>query len=205
MKYNGPKARVCRRLQMNLYGSAKYDKVMQKKPFGPGKNAKFRAGRDSEYAKQLKEKQRARFLYGLSEKQFRLLYAEATRMKGMTGDNLKQLLERRLDNALFRAGFAVTRLQSRQFASHGLFSVDGARATTPSMLLKPGQKVQARTRAKSSPVFSTVRERTEKNVVPAWLKVNPSSLEIEVVSLPQASDAEQALDMQQIVEFYSRN
>lgn len=204
MKYNGPKARVCRRLQMNLYGSAKYDKVMQKKPFGPGKNAKFRAGRDSEFAKQLKEKQRARFLYGLSEKQFRLMYAEAVRMPGMTGDNLKQLLERRLDNVLFRAGFATTRLQSRQFASHGLFKVDGFRTTTASLRVKPGQKIVVRPQAKTSPIFASILERTEKNVVPAWLKVNPQSLEIEVTSLPQAADAEQALDMQQIIEFYSR-
>ena len=204
MKYNGPKARVCRRLQMNLYGSAKYDKVMQKKPFGPGKSAKFRAGRDSEFAKQLKEKQRARFLYGLSEKQFRLLYDEAVRMKGMTGDNFKHLLERRLDNVLFRAGFAVTRLQSRQFASHGLFKVDGHRTTTPSLRVKPGQKITVRPQAKTSPVFASILERTEKNVVPSWIKVNPQSLEIEVTSIPQAADAEQALDMQQIIEFYSR-
>lgn len=205
MKYTGPKARVCRRLNMNLYGSDKYDKIMQRKPFGPGKNAKFRAGRDSEYAKQLKEKQRARFLYGLSEKQFRLLYAEATRTKGMTGEVFKQLLERRLDNVLYRAGFALTRLQSRQFASHGLFRVDGARATTPSMRLRPGQKITVRPKAKSSPVFASILERTEKNVVPSWIKVNPQSLEIDVVSMPAPNDAEQGLDMQQIVEFYSRN
>ena len=100
MKYNGPKARKCRRLGMNLYASDKYDKILQKKPYGPGKNAKTRQGRDSEYARQLKEKQRARDMYGLSEKQFGRLYAESLRSKGQTGDRMKQLLEQRLDNAI---------------------------------------------------------------------------------------------------------
>lgn len=204
MKYNGPKARLCRRLGMNLYGADKYDKAMQRKPFGPGKNAKFRAGRDSEYAKQLKEKQRARFLYGLSEKQFRLLYDEAARSKGKTGAVLKELLERRLDNVLYRAGFAMTRLQSRQFANHGLFTINGRRVTAPSFRVVPGQKITVRPRAKTSPVFVGILEKHEKMPMPHWLKVNPSSLEIEVVSLPQESDAEQALDMQQIIELYSR-
>lgn len=205
MKYTGPKARIARRLGMNIYGSDKYDKIMQRKPFGPGKNAKFRPGRDSEFAKQLKEKQKARFLYGLSEKQFRLLYDEATTMKGMTGDNLKQLLERRFDNVLYRAGFAVTRTQSRQFASHGLFKIEGHRVTTPSLRVKPGQKIVVRAQSKGSPAFVSILEKNEKNVTPGWLKVDPSKLEIEILALPQASDAEQALDMQQIVEFYSRN
>ncbi len=205
MKYTGSKSRRCRRLGMNLYGSDKYDKSMQRKPFGPGKNAKFRPSRDSEYAKQLKEKQRARFIYGLSEKQFRRLYDEATRTKGMTGDTLKQLLEQRLDNVLYRAGFALTRLQSRQFAGHGLFKVDGQRVTTASFRVKPGQKISARTQTKGSPVFVTILERTEKLPAPNWLKVDPKSLEVEVMALPTAADAEQALDMRQIVEFYSRN
>ncbi len=205
MKYNGPKARLCRRLGMNLYGSDKYDKAMQRKPFGPGKSAKYRAGRDSEYAKQLKEKQRARFLYGLSEKQFSLLYGEATRSKGKTGAVMKQLLERRLDNVLYRAGFAMTRLQSRQFASHGLFTINGRRVTSPSFRVAPGHKITVRPRAKSSPVFTSILEHSEKQPMPGWLKVNPSSLDIEVVALPQESDAEQAVDMQQIIEYYSRN
>ena len=190
---------------MNLYGSDKYDKSMQRKPFGPGKNAKFRPSRDSEYAKQLKEKQRARFIYGLSEKQFARLYDEATRVKGMTGDTMKQLLEQRLDNVLYRAGFAMTRLQSRQFAGHGLFKVNGQRVTTASFRVKPGQKIIVRTQSKDSPVFAGILERTEKQVMPAWLKVNSKNLEIDVIALPTAADAEQALDMRQIVEFYSRN
>lgn len=205
MKYTGPKARRVRRLGMNLYGSDKYDKILQRKPYGPGKNPKTRAGRDSEYAKQLKEKQKARDIYGLSESQFRRLYDEALKAKGRTGDSMKQLLEQRLDNVIYRAGFAMTRLQSRQFAGHGLFLVDGQRVTSPSYRIKPGQVITVRTQAKDSPVFVGIREKNSKYHAPKWLNVDTGALKAEVVSLPEASDAEQAVDMRMVVEFYSRN
>lgn len=205
MKYNGPKARLARRLGMNLYGSDKYDKILQKKPFGPGKNAKTRQGRDSEYAKQLKEKQKARTMYGLSEKQFVSLYKESLRQKGQTGDTFKTLLEQRLDNAIYRCGFAMTRMQSRQFAGHGLFLVDGVRVTSPSYRLKPGQILTVRPKAKNSPIFASILEKHAKHLAPKWLKVDASQLKAEVIALPAPDDAEQALDMRQIVEFYSRN
>lgn len=204
MKYNGPKARRVRRLGINLYGSDKYDKILQKKPYGPGKGPKTRAGRDSEYAKQLKEKQKARGIYGISEKQFSRLYSEAIKSKGQTGDQMKQLLEQRLDNLIYRAGFAMTRLQSRQFAGHGLFLVDGHRVTSPSYRVMPGQVVSVRPKAKDSPVFAAIRERHEKYTAPKWLSVDASALKAEVVSVPEAADAEQAIDMRLVVEFYSR-
>jgi len=204
MKYNGPKARRVRRLGINLYGSDKYDKILQKKPYGPGKGPKTRAGRDSEYAKQLKEKQKARGIYGISEKQFSRLYAEALKAKGRTGDQMKQLLEQRLDNLIYRAGFAMTRLQSRQFAGHGLFLVDGHRVTSPSYRVMPGQVVSVRTRAKDSPVFAAIREHHSKYTAPKWLSVDANALKAEVVAIPEAADAEQAIDMRLVVEFYSR-
>ncbi len=205
MKYTGPKARRCRRLGMNLYGSDKYDKIMQKKPFGPGKNAKTRQGRDSEYAKQLKEKQKARDMYGLSEKQFARLYREALNLKGQTGDSFKSLLEQRLDNAIYRCGLAMTRMQARQFAGHGVFLVDGQRVTSPSYRLKVGQVLTVRPKVKTSPVFAGILERNSKHLAPKWLKVDASKLQAEVIAIPEATDAEQAIDMRQIVEFYSRN
>lgn len=205
MKYTGPKARRVRRLGMNLYGSDKYDKILQRKPYGPGKNPKTRAGRDSEYAKQLKEKQKARDIYGLSESQFRRLYGEALKAKGRTGDTMKQLLEQRLDNVIYRAGFAMTRLQSRQFAGHGLFLVDGQRVTSPSYRIKVGQVITIRNQAKDSPVFVGIREKNAKYHAPKWLNVDTGALKTEIVSLPEATDAEQAVDMRMVVEFYSRN
>ncbi len=204
MKYTGPKARRCRRQGMNLFGSDKYDKILQRKPYGPGKSPKTRQGRDSEYAKQLKEKQKARDIYGVSERQFGRLYAEAIKAKGGTGDMMKRLLEQRLDNLIYRAGFAMTRMQSRQFAGHGLFLVDGHRVTSPSYRVTPGQVVTVRTQAKDSPVFSAIREKHEKYMPPNWMRVDSGMLKAEIVALPEAADAEQAVDMRLIVEYYSR-
>lgn len=205
MKYTGPKARRVRRQGMNLFGSDKYDKILQKKPYGPGKNPKTRSGRDSEYAKQLKEKQKARDMYGLSEKQFNRLFKEAIKAKGRTGDQMKRLLEQRLDNAIYRAGFAMTRMQSRQLAGHGLFLVDGTRVTSPSYRVVPGQVISVRPKAKDSPLFVGVREKNAKYSAPKWLSVDAASLKAEVVALPEAEDGEQAVDMRMVVEFYSRN
>ncbi len=204
MRYTGPKARRARRQGMNLYASDKYDKILQRKPYGPGKSPKTRSGRDSEYAKQLKEKQKAKDIYGLSEKQFRNMYKEAVKTKGQTGDMLKRLLEQRLDNLIYRAGFAMTRMQSRQFAGHGLFLVDGQRVTIPSFRVSAGNVITVRSQAKDSPVFTAIRERHEKYLPPKWLKVNSDALQVEVATLPEPNEAEQAVDMRLVVEFYSR-
>lgn len=204
MRYTGPKARRARRQGMNLYASDKYDKILQRKPYGPGKGPKTRSGRDSEYAKQLKEKQKAKDIYGLSEKQFRNMYKEAVKTKGQTGDMLKRLLEQRLDNLIYRAGFAMTRMQSRQFAGHGLFLVDGQRVTIPSFRVSAGNVITVRTQVKDSPVFTAIRERHEKYLPPKWLKVNSDALQVEVATLPEPTEAEQAVDMRLVVEFYSR-
>ncbi len=204
MRYTGPKARRVRRQGVNLYGADKYDRILQRKPYGPGKNPKTRQGRDSEYAKQLKEKQKARDMYGISEKQFVNLYAEAIKTKGQTGDMMKRILEQRLDNVIYRAGFASTRLQSRQFAGHGLFLVDGKRVTSPSYRVQPGQVITVRTKTKDSPILAQVREKNAKYQPPKWLTVDAAQLKAEVVALPEAGDAEQAIDMRLVIEFYSR-
>ena len=204
MKNNGPKAKRCRRQGMNLFGSDKYDKILQRKPYGPGRNAKTRVGRPSEYARQLLEKQKVRDIYGLSERQFGRVYDEATASRGQTGETIKQLLERRLDNVLYRAGFAATRLQARQFAGHGLFLVNGKRVTIPSYRMKIGDVITVRAQAKDSPILAANRERNAKYTAPAWLKVETAALKADVTALPRPEDAEQAVDMRQVVEFYSR-
>jgi small subunit ribosomal protein S4 len=204
MKYTGPKAKRCRRQGSNIYGADKYDRILQRKPYGPGKGPKSRTGRPSEYARQLKEKQKARDMYGLSERQFKILYAQAAKTVGQTGDVFRQLLERRLDNVIYRAGLALTRLQARQFVSHGHFLVDGVRVTTPSYRVQPGEVITIRERSKRSPVLGPILDAHEKYLPPAWLKVDSSALKVEVVSLPAAEAAEQAVDVRQVVEFYSR-
>ncbi len=204
MKFTGPKAKRVRRHGTNIYGSDKYDKILQKKPYGPGKNEKTRSTRPSEFGRQLLEKQKARYMFGLSEKQFHRLYQLASSMKGQTGDNFLQKLECRLDNTIYRAGFAMTRLQSRQFVGHGLFLVNGRRVTVPSFQVKPGDKISARPRAKTSPVFPPILEANDKYMAPAWLRVNAAALEIEIVSVPAPDAYEQAIDVRQVIEFYSR-
>ena len=204
MKFTGPKAKRCRRHGVNIYGSDKYDKILQRKPYGPGKGPRTRGKRPSEYGKQLLEKQKARDMFGLSERQFQGLYKTAAASMEQTGDQLLALLERRLDNVIYRAGFALTRLQSRQFTSHGLFSVNGVRVTSPSYRLKEGDVVEVRTKSKSSPVFSPILEAHEKYMPPSWLKVDASNLKVEVTGLPAADDFEQAIDVRQVIEYYSR-
>jgi small subunit ribosomal protein S4 len=204
MRYTGPKARRCRRQGSNIYGSDKYDKILTRKPYGPGKGPRMRTGKQSEYAIQLKEKQKMRDIYGLSERQFRRVYAAATAATGQTGERMKQLLERRLDNAVYRAGFALTRMQSRQFVNHGLFRVNGKRLTVPSALVKPGDVITVRTQSRTSPVFGPIIQAHEKYVPPTWMKVDGAALQAEITGLPDPEQAEQGIDVRQIIEFYSR-
>lgn len=204
MKFTGPKAKRCRRQGTNIYGSDKYDKILQRKPYGPGKGPRSRGKRPSEYGRQLLEKQKARDMFGLSEKQFHNLYKAASASKEQTGDMMLKLLERRLDNVLYRSGFALTRLQARQFAAHGLFTVNGVRVTSPSYRLKEGDVVEIRGKKKSSPVFSPILEAHEKYMPPSWLKVDASNLKAEVTGQPEADDFEQAIDVRQVIEYYSR-
>jgi small subunit ribosomal protein S4 len=204
MKYNGPKARKCRRQGMNLYGSDKYDKVLTRKPHTPGKTPRGQTSKLSEYGQQLKEKQKVRDMYGLSEKQFKNMYLRATKVAGQTGDALKRMLESRLDNVVYRCGFAMTRIQSRQFVGHGHFMVDGVRVTVPSYQVKPGEVITVRTQSKDSPVFTPILAAHEKYLAPDWLKVDSGSMRAEIVSQPSPGHAEQSVDMRQVIEFYSR-
>lgn len=204
MKYNGPKARLCRKQGMNLFGSDKYDKILQKKPNGPGKTPRAQVPKLSEYGTQLKEKQKVRTMYGITEKQFKNMYLRATKVAGQTGDALKRMLETRLDNVIYRAGFAMTRLQSRQFVGHGHFLVDGVRVTVPSYQVKPGEVITIRTQSKDSPIFVPILAAHEKYLPPDWIKVDSSAMKIDVVSLPSPDHAEKSVEMQQVIEFYSR-
>jgi len=204
MKYTGPKAKRCRRQGVNIFGSDKYDKVLQRKPYPPGKGPRHRGGRQSEYARQLKEKQKARDMYGLSERQFRRMYKEASMAGGRKGDVLKQFLEQRLDNTIYRGGFALTRMQARQFVGHGLFLVDGVRVTSPSFRVKPGNKIVLRPKCVNSPVFGPIKAAHEKYLPPDWLKVDSNNVAMEVVASPTPEDGEQSVDTRQIIEFYSR-
>ena len=205
MRYTGPKGRLCRREGVNLFGSPKYQKILSRRTGIPGMHGTKRRGKETEYGKQLREKQKAKRMFCLSEKQFRRYFDKAARSKGITGDNLLQLLEQRLDNAIYRAGFALTRIQARQFASHGLFMVNGRRVNVPSIMLKPGDKVEVRPKSKSSAVFKTnFEERGDDYSAPKWVSVDRKEICFDVADLPGADSFEGLIKPQYIVEFYSR-
>ena len=207
MRYHGPKARRVRRQGFNIYGSDKYDRILQKKPYPPGMQAAGRTGKGklSEYGKQLLEKQKACYMYGVTDKQLRSIYREASHTLGNTDAMIHIILERRLDSAVYRAGFATTRLQARQFVSHGLFTVNGVRVTIPSYRLKQGEKVKVREQRKSSPVFAPILAAHEKYTPPDWITANPTTLSFDVRVLPaEEKHFEKGVDMRKVIGFYSR-
>lgn len=203
-RYTGPKAKLCRREGMNLFGSEKYTKILGKKPYAPGQHAKNKTGKPSEYSTQLREKQKLARMFGVNMRQLTRYYQEASRRTGSTSDNLLSLLETRLDNAIYRAGLAMTRFQSRQFASHGIFMVNGRRATVPSMAVSPGDVIEARPRAKNSKMFENILRDNAKYKAPSWLNSDMKNLKIEVKEVPKYEHFEKEIDAQKIVEFYSK-
>ena len=163
--------------------------------------------RQSQYGIQLQEKQKARLLYGVPERQFSNYYREAARRSGVTGDNLIQLLESRLDNVVYRLGFAGTRRQARQLVNHGHIQVNGKKVDIPSFQVKPGQKITWKDKSKSSGLFEVISANTgmgKTTQVPSWLRVNPDEATGEVATLPNAMEGEASIDTRQIVEYYSR-
>ena len=207
MRYTGPKARRVRRQGVNIYGADKYDRILQKKPSAPGMQAANRKGKVkiSEYGKQLLEKQKVAFMYGVHDTRLRSIFAEASRTMGQTDTMMHTLLERRLDNALFRAGFASTRMQARQFISHGMFTVNEVRVTIPSFKISVGDKVKVRDARKSSPVFPPILTAHERYAAPDWIKSDPATLSFEILSLPtEEKHFESFIDMRKVIGFYSR-
>ena len=184
----------------------KAHKVMAKKTGIPGEHADMRVRGGSLYLTQLREKQKVRRLYGLLEKQFAKLMKEAAKAEGLAGENLLQFLERRADNAVYRAGFALTRRQARQLVSHGHFLLNGRRVDIPSIRLKPGDVLEVRPKSQKSEYFKNL-----ENVVSgaattplSWMKSDPKKMKIEVTGLPKREEAEAGINEQLIVEYYSR-
>lgn len=184
----------------------KAHKILAKKSGIPGQHGRDRQGKTSQYSTQLREKQKVRRLYGLLEKQFSLLMKEATRMEGKSGENLLQLLERRMDNAVYRAGFALSRRASRQLVSHGHFMLNGRRVDIPSIRLKAGDVITVRPKSVKSGYFAGLDEIIKDANQPTfgWLKSDPKKMTITVTGLPARSEAEADINEQLIVEYYSR-
>ena len=206
-KYNGPVCKLCRREGMKLYlkGEKCYSSkcIFEKRPYPPGKSSdRSRRAKASDYGIRLREKQKARRIYGIMEKQFKRYFDMASREKGLTGENLLRLLERRLDNVIYRLGFASSRREARQLVSHGHFMVNGRSTNIPSYLVKVGDVIKVKDRSKE--VEPIQRGLSYEKSVPAWLELDEESLSGRVLDLPKREDIDVNINEQMIVEFYSR-
>lgn len=199
-RYTGPMTRKSRRLGVDLVGG---DSAFEKRPYAPGQHGRARI-KESEYRNQLQEKQKARFTYGVMEKQFHKYYEEAARRQGKTGDNLLQLLECRLDNVVYRAGFARTRRAARQLVVHGHFIVNGQKVNVPSFQVTAHDIIDVRPKSLEMTPFIVARETHGERVVPAWLQVLPNRMRILVHSVPVRAQIDLPIQEQLIVEYYSK-
>jgi small subunit ribosomal protein S4 len=205
-RYTGPVCRLCRRERMKLFlKGPKCDSMrcpIERRPYPPGMHGRGRI-RESEYLFQLREKQKARRIYGLLEKQFKLIYNKANKMPGVTGENLLRLLELRIDNVVFRAGFAASRNQARQFVRHGHVAVNGQRVTIPSYTLRKGDVVQLRDKAKRMIVVRFNIDTIDR-AVPQWLEVDAGEHKATLRDLPLREQIDVPVREQLIVELYSK-
>jgi len=199
-RYTGPVTRKSRRLKVDLVGG---DQAFERRPYPPGQHGRGRI-KESEYLLQLQEKQKARFTYGILERQFRRYYEEAVRRAGKTGETLLQLLEQRLDNVVYRAGLARTRRQARQLVSHGHFLVNGQKVNIPSFRVSQYDIIDVRPKSMPMLPFVVAKESYGDRPVPGWLQVVQSNLRILVHNAPQRAQIDTPVQEQLIVEFYSK-
>ena len=202
-RYTGPRNRITRRLGFNVFENKKGDKALQDRPYPPGENGRKRI-RETDYGLQLKEKQKVRYMYGLIEKQFRNYYKEASRQQGITGENLLMLLESRLDNVVYRAGFANTRPQARQLVSHRHFKLNGRFVDIPSIQVKVGDKIELKNNSNNMISIQHAIDTGKDKIVPEWIGVDINKKTIDISSTPSRSDASSQIHEQLIVELYSK-
>jgi len=209
-RYTGPVCRLCRREGQKLFLKGERclspKCALEKRPYPPGmhgKGGQFQH-KASDYALQLREKQKAKRIYGVLERQFRRYFQEALRSKGLTGATLLIMLERRLDNVVYRLGLADSRAQARQLVRHGHFAVNGRKTDIPSFLVKVGDVISVRERSQKTTYFKEILERLGERMVPEWLHFDRETLTARVVALPTRDQIDVALNEQLIVEYYSR-
>lgn len=210
-RYIGPVCKLCRREGEKLFlkGERCFTPKcsFDRRGYAPGQHGRggqFQQGRSSDFARQLRAKQKARRVYGVLERQFRRYYSTALRRPGLTGFTLLQILESRLDNVVFRLGYAESRAQARMLVTHGHFNVNGRRTDVPSMLLSPGDNIAVREGSRGRSYFREMPALAEKANVPGWLVRDLSGLSGTVQRLPERSEIDSNLNEQLIVEYYSR-
>ena len=205
-RYRGPVEKIERRfgVSLALKGERRAGKsALDKRPYGPGQHGQ-RRGKISEYGIQLREKQKARMMYGVSEKQFRSIFVEANRLEGNTGENLIKLIERRLDNVVYRMGFATTRRFARQLVVHGHILVDGKRLNIPSAFVNAGQKIEICEKTKKNPQIQRAIELTKQTGIVPWVDVDQEKVFGIFTRLPEREEVVIPIEERLIVELYSK-
>jgi small subunit ribosomal protein S4 len=200
-RYTGPRVRISRRLGVPIFGSSKY---IERRPYPPGVHGPKSRRKYTDYAVGLMEKQKLRYYYGLQERQFRNVYERALRMRGVTGEKMLQILETRLDNIVFQAGFALTRPAARQLVSHGHVRVNGRKVSIPSFAVKVNDVVQVKDHAKSKTIIQKGLESSTSRSVPDWVRLNREELSAVLLRIPTRDEINPIANEQSIVEFYSR-
>ena len=210
-RYTGPVCKLCRREGEKLF--LKGSRCMapkcsyERRSYPPGQHGRdrqFRRGRASDYLLQLRENQKALRIYGILERQFSQYFSRAEQQPGLTGTNLLVLLESRLDNVVYRLGFATSRAQARQLVTHGHFMINGRRTDVPSALVRPGDIISVRPESQRRNYFKVLRQELDDRQVPRWLALSPAKMEATANALPERQDIDTTLNEQLIVEYYSR-
>ena len=202
-RYTGPRVRVSRRIGFNVFENKKGDKALQDRPYPPGENGRKRM-RETDYGTQLKEKQKIKFMYGLLEKQFRITFKKAEKLKGETGTNMLQLLERRLDNVVYRLGFAPTRPAARQLVNHKHFLVNGRLVNIPSFIVKPGDEISVRDKSKKMDIILNSIRTIKGDIDLPWLDLDKAKMLGVFNSIPERDQMNLTINEQLVVELYSK-
>lgn len=200
-RYRGARARQSRREGLDLFGNTKA--ILEKRGTPPGEHGR-RPQKIQGYGQQLREKQKVKRIYGVLERQFRIYFKKAAQMKGVTGENLLQMLERRLDNVLFRLGFARTRSQARQLAVHGHVMVNGRKVNVPSYLVRENDEIKIRERSKKLSLLEDALQFSQGRGVPSWIERNENELTGKIVAMPERDAIDLPINEQLIVELYSK-
>ncbi|HIC38151.1 MAG TPA: 30S ribosomal protein S4 [Candidatus Marinimicrobia bacterium] len=203
-KLKTPKGKLVRKFGENIFGNPKYDRILNRKPYGPGQHGQSRRRRLSNYGTQLREKQKIKILYGVLEKQFRNYFKKADKMTGETGTNLMQLLEQRLDNIVYRLGFAPTRAAARQLVNHGHFLVNNRKVNIASFSVKPGDAIQVRARSKKIDLILDSMKRIKGDIDLPWLELDKAKMTGSMIAIPEREDMQVLVNEQMVVELYSK-
>lgn len=203
-RYTGPRNKIARRFGVNLGLKSNPTKVAKRLNQKPGVHGTSRRPKSvSVFGKQLEEKQKAKYIYGIREKQIRRYVNEATKAEGDSGVYLQQMLEMRLDNVIYRLGFGITRAQARQMTTHGMFMVNGIKLDIPSHIVKVGDEITVKANKNNKKIFDSLVERTKNYEQPSWLQFNATTKTGKVISKPMKEDFEQVFDVKFIIEYFS--